>query len=76
MLLQHLVLDNDCCISRNVGKTKIDLVMSSNLYFLQPITKFVCYFIGVAKNASNTLPNFFYVNRTLLPIIYDYIEVE
>ena len=30
----YLVLDNDCCISRNVGRTKINLVTSNNLYFL------------------------------------------
>ena len=29
-----LVLDNDCCISRNVGRTKIRLVTSNNLYLL------------------------------------------
>ena len=31
---QHLVHDNYCCIGRNVGKTKINLVTSNNLYFL------------------------------------------
>ena len=30
----YLVLDNDCCISRNVGRTKINLVTSNNLYVL------------------------------------------
>ena len=25
--IQHLVLDNDCCISRNIGRTEINLVM-------------------------------------------------
>ena len=35
--IQHLVLDNnDCCISRNVGRTKINLVTSNNLYFSKP----------------------------------------
>ena len=24
LFTQHLVLDNDCCISRNVGRTKIN----------------------------------------------------
>ena len=32
--IQHLALDNDCCIIQNVGRTKINLVMSNNLYFL------------------------------------------
>ena len=30
----YLVLDNDCCIGRNVGRTKINLVTSNNLYVL------------------------------------------
>ena len=34
LFIQHLVLDNDCCISRNVARTEINLVMSNNLYFL------------------------------------------
>ena len=34
LFTQHLVLDNDCCISQNVGRTKINLVTSNNLYFL------------------------------------------
>ena len=34
LFIQQLVLDNDCCFSRNVGRTKINLVMSNNLYFL------------------------------------------
>ena len=34
VFIQHLVLNNDCCFSRNVGKTKINLVTSNNLYFL------------------------------------------
>ena len=34
LFIQNLVLDNDCCISRNVGKTKINLVTSNSLYFL------------------------------------------
>ena len=29
-----LVLDNDCCMSWNVGRTKINLVTSNKLYFL------------------------------------------
>ena len=32
--IQHLALDNDCCISRDIGRTKINLVTSNNLYFL------------------------------------------
>ena len=34
LFTQHLVLDNDCCISRNVGRTKMKLVTSNSLYFL------------------------------------------
>ena len=30
----QLVLDNDCCISRNVGRIKVSLVKSNNLYIL------------------------------------------
>ena len=29
----HLVYDTDICISRNVGRTEINLVKSNNLYF-------------------------------------------
>ena len=29
-----IVLDNGCCISRNVGRTNINLVTSNSLYFL------------------------------------------
>ena len=32
--MQHLVIDNDYCISWNVGRTKINLVTLSSLYFL------------------------------------------
>ena len=32
LFTQHLVLDNDCCISRNVGRTKINLVTSNKSY--------------------------------------------
>ena len=32
--IQHLVLENDCCISRNVGRTKKNLVTSNDLCFL------------------------------------------
>ena len=32
LLIQHMVLDNDCCISRNVARTKINLVTSDNDY--------------------------------------------
>ena len=32
--IQRLALDNDCCIIRNIGQTKINLVTSNNLYFL------------------------------------------
>ena len=32
LFTQHLVLDNDFCINRNVGRTKINLVTSNNLY--------------------------------------------
>ena len=34
LFIQHLVLDNDCCISRNVGTTKINLVTWNSLNFL------------------------------------------
>ena len=33
LFTQHLVLDNDCCISRNVRRTKTNLFTSNNLYF-------------------------------------------
>ena len=33
LFTQHLVFDNDCCISQNVGRTKINLVTSNNLFF-------------------------------------------
>ena len=33
LFTQHLVLDNDCCISRNVGRTKINLVTSNKLNY-------------------------------------------
>ena len=31
--IQHLVPDNDCCISGNVGRTEINLVTLNNLNF-------------------------------------------
>ena len=34
LYIQELAFDNDFCISRNVGRTKINLVTSNNLYFL------------------------------------------
>ena len=34
LFTQHLVLDNDCWISRNIWKTKISLVTSNNLHVL------------------------------------------
>ena len=34
LFIQHLVLDNDCCISQIVGRTKTNLVTSNSLYFL------------------------------------------
>ena len=34
LFTQHIVLDNDCCISRNVGRTEINLVTSNKLYYL------------------------------------------
>ena len=33
LFTQHVVLDDDCCISWNVGRTKINLVTSNKLYF-------------------------------------------
>ena len=30
--MQHLVHDSDCCVRRNVGRTKINLATSNNLY--------------------------------------------
>ena len=33
LFIQHLVLDNDCCISRSVGRTKTNLVTSNSLDF-------------------------------------------
>ena len=30
LFTQHLGLENDCCISRNVGRTKVKLVTSNN----------------------------------------------
>ena len=39
-LIQHLVLDNGCWISRNVGRTEINLVTSSSLYFSYAAQKF------------------------------------
>ena len=33
LFIQHLVLDNGCCISRSVGRTKTNLVTSNSLYF-------------------------------------------
>ena len=34
LFTQHVVLDNDCCISRNVGRTKINLVTSNKFDIL------------------------------------------
>ena len=34
IFIQHLVLNNDCCISRNVSRTKTNFVTSNDLYFL------------------------------------------
>ena len=31
--IKHLVLDDGCCISQNVGRTEMNLVKSNNLYF-------------------------------------------
>ena len=33
-VIHTLVPDNDCCLSRNVGRTKINFVTSNKLYFL------------------------------------------
>ena len=38
LFTQHLVLDNDCCISQNVGRTKMNLVTSNKLYYFLFIT--------------------------------------
>ena len=38
LFTQHLVLDNYCCISRNIGKTKINLVTSNKLHCFLFIT--------------------------------------
>ena len=43
LFTQNLVLDNDCHISRNVGRTKINLVTSNKLY----------YFLFIAGNFLN-----------------------
>ena len=32
-VIQQLVLDDDCCISQNIGGTEINLVKSNDLYF-------------------------------------------
>ena len=42
LFTQHLVLGNDCCISRNVGRTKINLITSNKLY----------YFLFIADQSS------------------------
>ena len=41
----QLVLDNDCCISRNVGRIKVSLVTSNNLYILCENMFFTCVVI-------------------------------
>ena len=38
LFTQHIVLYNDCCISRNVGRTEINLVTSNKLYYFLFIT--------------------------------------
>ena len=30
LFIQHLVLENECCNSQNIGRTKINLVMLDN----------------------------------------------
>ena len=42
LFTQHLVLDNDCCISENVRRTKINLVTSNKwllIFWLDVLTK-------------------------------------
>ena len=31
--IKHLVFDDDCCVSQNIGRTKRNLVKSNNLDF-------------------------------------------
>ena len=41
-----IILDNDCCISQNVGRTKINLATSNNVNLKPSFFVYFCYFYG------------------------------
>ena len=47
LFTQYLVLDNDCCIIRNVGRTEINLVTSNNFFI------FVLFFVYISKRSKS-----------------------
>ena len=55
------IIDNDCCISRNVGRTKINLVTLNNLSFFKDKLQFSVEIAHCLKSAISIFKKFFLV---------------